>query len=169
MKARYLGLVIGLLAFILLFLNLPAILQAEENVFHCDVGFEATIRQGPSAETTLLGDLEFDLDDTGSLIGQFLVEDGTQILIAGQVVGHSISMIFDLGDERYIYGVGVSLRDVRSDDCGGPMGGPFVGPGEGDSGDWRGKGKPGRGVIQITDDSDQTIEEPETPISESNQ
>jgi hypothetical protein len=147
--------------FVLLFSaqSLPAFAQSD---LHCEFAFEATVYEGPSAGLALVGSLQFDLDPDGGLTGVFALEDGSEALVAGQVAGRAVNLIFDLGDERYIYGVGTALYNVRDEDCGGALGGPLVGPEPGDSGDW-GRGKPGKGVLNLTgegeaDASDQPLD-----------
>jgi hypothetical protein len=90
----------------------------------------------------LLGDLSFTVDSTGSLDGAFVLEDGSSIPTVGQVNGRAIHLVFSLGDEQYVYGTGTALQPIVSESCGETMGGTFAGPGEGDLGDWRPKGKP---------------------------
>ena len=131
--------------------GLSVISAAQVTVFHCDMGLDATIYQGPSAGLKMIGDLQFDVDDDGSLIGRFILEGGGEVPVAGQVNGRAINLIITAAEGKYIYGVGTALNDITSDDCGTAMGGPFVGPEAGDSGEWedlaRG-GKPGKGVLQ---------------------
>jgi hypothetical protein len=85
---------------------------------HCMTTFEATIRQGPRAGTTFRGVLDLTVDPVG------------------RINEASISLQMDLGPGGTIYGVGVARADVRL--CAGRMGGPFVGPLEGEAGDWVG-------------------------------
>ena len=147
MKAK-IYLLIGLVVLLFGIQSLPTFAQ---EALHCEFEFDATVHQGPSAGLALIGILQFDLDTTGGLTGTFALEDGSEALVAGQVNGRAVNLIFDLGDQRYIYGVGTSLYNVRDEDCGGELGGPLVGPEPGDSGDWR-KGKPGKGVLNLTDE-----------------
>jgi len=110
----------------------------------CNMDFSATVRQGPSAKTTLAGTLSFDLASDGSITGQLTEKDGSQITMAGQVVGRAISVAFQLkpfdlskGDKgSYIFGTGTAFNPINGNDCGGAMGGTFSGPQDGDDGDW---------------------------------
>jgi hypothetical protein len=67
----------------------------------------------------------------------------TIVPVVGQVVGRSISLVFELeaGTETtpgmYIFGTGATRSKILDDmDCGGTLGGTFGGPEEGDIGDW---------------------------------
>lgn len=81
----------------------------------------------------------------GNVIGQVTEQDGTQVMVAGQVIGRAISIAlqlkpFDLskGDKgNYIFGNGVAFDPINGNDCGGVMGGNFSGPQDGDEGDWK--------------------------------
>jgi hypothetical protein len=145
MKAKIFFL-FGLLVLLYGVQSLPSFAQ---NDVHCEFEFDAAVYQGPSAGLALIGTLQFDLDAMGGLSGSFALEDGNEVLVVGQVTGRAVNLLFDLGDERYIFGAGTSLNNVRDEDCGGALGGSLVGPEPGDSGDWR-KGKPGRGVLNLT-------------------
>jgi hypothetical protein len=114
------------------------------------MGLDATIYQGPSTGLTMIGDLQFDVESDGSLSGRFILDDGGEVPLAGQVNGRAINLILTVAEGKYIYGVGTALNDIISDECGTAMGGPFVGPEAGDSGEWEDlgrKGKPGKGVL----------------------
>ena len=142
----------AMLTLLVVWQGLSVISAAQDTIFHCDMGLDATIYQGPSTGLTMIGDLQFDVDGDGSLTGRFILnEGGGEVPIAGQVNGRAINLIITVAEGKYIYGVGTALNDITSDDCGTAMGGPFVGPEAGDSGEWedlRRKGKPGKGVIQ---------------------
>lgn len=115
----------------------------------CSMGFEAAVRQGPAAGLVLLGDLNFAVDASGSLEGAFVLDDGQSIPTFGQVNGRAIHLVFDLGDEQYVYGTGTALEPIVSENCGAEVGGTFAGPGEGDLGDWRRRGKPKPEVLNL--------------------
>jgi hypothetical protein len=110
----------------------------------CSTTFTATVRQGPSTNTTLSGTLSLDLSSDGSVTGQLTEKDGTHVAVAGQVIGRAISIAlqlkpFDLakGDKgSYIFGTGTAFDPINGNDCGGAMGGTFSGPQDGDEGDW---------------------------------
>ncbi len=116
----------------------PAVLST------CSMDFNATVRQGPSANTALVGTLSFDLGSDGGVTGQLTEKDGTKVAIAGQVTGRAINIAFQLkpadmvkGDKgSYIFGSGVAFNPIAGKDCGGVMGGTFAGPEVGDFGDW---------------------------------
>lgn len=116
----------------------------------CSMGFEAAVRQGPAAGLVLLGELNFAVDASGSLEGAFVLDDGQSIPTFGQVNGRAIHLVFSLGDEQYVYGTGTALEPIVSESCGATMGGTFAGPGEGDLGDWRPKGKPRPETLNVT-------------------
>jgi|SRR5579859_1826477 len=110
----------------------------------CKLDFSATVRQGPSVNTTQAGTLSFGLAADGSLSGKLTEKDGSQIVMAGQVNGRAINVAFQLkpfdlakGDKgSYIFGTGTAFDPINGDDCGGEMGGTFSGPQDGDDGDW---------------------------------
>ena len=103
---------------------------------HCEVNFEATVRQGPSSGVALAGILDFKVDASGDLGGKLRGPDGSEIPAAGQVDGRAIHLVFDLGDEQTVFGVGAARGEITNDTCGLALGGPFVGPQPGDMGDW---------------------------------
>jgi len=47
-----------------------------------------------------------------------------------------MNLIFVVRPDTYLFGVGTSQRDFH--ECAGIWGGPFVGPEQGDMGDWVG-------------------------------
>src|SRR5579863_6396169 len=83
----------------------------------CKLDFGATVRQGPSANTTLAGTITLNLATDGSVTGQVTEQNGTQVMVAGQIIGRAISIAlqlkpFDLskGDKgSYIFGNGVAF------------------------------------------------------------
>ena len=100
----------------------------------CTGDFDATVYQGPSAGLSLLGPLSLQVDATGNLTGSLTVSDGTLVEVTGQAIGRSINLVFNLGQDKRIFGVGSLENDIRG--CKGVAGGPFTGPKPGDSGDW---------------------------------
>jgi hypothetical protein len=120
--------------------------------------FEAAVRIGTSAGTVLEGVLTLDMSEHGAIDrGSFVLADGAEIPVVGQIDGRAISLLFDLGDGAFVAGTGLAQDDLKScpEVIDGFVGGPLAGPGEGDLGDWRRKGKPGKGVIQIGVDPDE--------------
>jgi hypothetical protein len=106
----------------------------------CTSEFEATIHQGPNAGLSLVGELTLEVQPSGSLTGMLILDDGSQVKAVGQTEGRAINLMFDLGNDQQIFGVGTSEYDIR--ECKGVLGGPFSGPLPGDIGDWRGKPGP---------------------------
>jgi hypothetical protein len=94
------------------------------------------VRQGPSSGVMLKGMFDFKVDETGTLEGKLLQDNQGEIQAAGQVNGHAIHLVFFAGEGKYIFGVGTAVSKITNDSCGVAFGGPFVGPGEGDAGDW---------------------------------
>lgn len=146
MKRRLLVVVAAALVLALL---AGALTRAQDSdiVLTCSMGFEAAVRQGPSAGVVLLGELSFAVERSGVLTGEFALEDGQTIPVVGQVTGRLIGLVFDLGQEQYVWGTGMGLNPIVSEDCGGALGGTFAGPADGDLGDWKPKGKPGKGIL----------------------
>jgi hypothetical protein len=106
----------------------------------CALPFEATVRQGPSTGTALVGTLNFTVDADGGITGTLAQDGQPDILVVGQAQGRAINLAFDLSTADtpgvFIFGVGTAIDPVDSELCGTALGGPFVGPAEGDSGDW---------------------------------
>ena len=102
----------------------------------CAGRFEATVRQGPSAGLSLVGQLVVRVAPSGRANAVLTLRDGSEINATGQVNGQAINLIFLVRPDTYIFGVGTLQRDVR--ECEGVWGGPFVGPELGDIGDWLG-------------------------------
>ena len=123
----------------------PMLTRAQEStpsVTTCNVPFTATVRQGPSSGTNLVGKLNVTIDETGVISGSVILNDAdsTEIPVDGQVVGRAINMALDLSTAKnpgvYVFGVGTAIDPIQSETCGTALGGPFVGPAKGDSGDW---------------------------------
>jgi hypothetical protein len=111
--------------------------QAQDDTIACSMEFEATVYHGPSEGLSVLGTLEMEIDETGSLTGTMTSEDGSLVLpVVGQANGRAVNMAFNLGEGVYIFGIGTAVNDTAGEDCGGVLGGPLVGPNPGDSGDW---------------------------------
>ena len=111
---------------------------------HCNILFEATIRQGPSTGTSLMGSLDFKLDRQGSLSGTLTLKDHTEIPVVGQVTGRAVNLAMRLADRAYVFGVGTAFKNIDNEECGYALGGPFAGPKAGDLGEWLaiGRGTP---------------------------
>ena len=120
----------------------------------CSTAFEVTIHDGPTAPLMLAGGLTLQIEPSGSFVGTLNrrlqnadeveplgVLPARDIPVVGQVNGHAINMLFDLGDGAHVYGVGTAESDLNACDgvIPGTIGGPAVGPGPGDRGDWEGR------------------------------
>ncbi len=105
-----------------------------EGAATCRGEFEATVHQGPNAGLELIGELEMNIEETGSVSGTLIGEDG-EVPVVGQADGRAINLVFDLGDGRKVFGVGAAEEDLR--ECEGDFGGPLEGPDSGDLGGWR--------------------------------
>ena len=102
----------------------------------CGGHFEATVRQGPSAGLSLVGQLEVWVEESGQARAVLTLRDGATLPATGHVNGQAINLIFVVRPDTYLFGVGTSQRAF--DECAGIWGGPFVGPEQGDIGDWLG-------------------------------
>jgi hypothetical protein len=104
----------------------------------CVIPFNAAVRQGPNAGTSFLGYLALITEESGKTTGAFITDDEQTLGVSGQLDGQAVNLIFTTADDQAIFGVGTSAVDLGM--CHGafytPMGGPLVGPGEGDLGDW---------------------------------
>jgi hypothetical protein len=112
---------------------------AEEGGHICIAPFEATVRQGPDTGTSYVGTLALGISPSGAIDeGVMVLEDGTSISVVGQADGHAVNLLFTVAEGQYLFGVGTA--EANLDDChgalAGTMGGPFVGPQPGESGDW---------------------------------
>ncbi len=102
----------------------------------CGGRFEATVRQGPSAGLALVGQLEVRVEPSGEARAVLTLRDGATLPATGHVNGQAINLIFVVRPDTYLFGVGTSQRAFH--ECAGIWGGPFVGPEQGDIGDWLG-------------------------------
>ena len=102
----------------------------------CGGRFEATVRQGPSAGLALVGQLEVRVEPSGQARAVLTLRDGATLPATGHVNGQAINLIFVVRQDTYLFGVGTSQRAFH--ECAGLWGGPFVGPEQGDIGDWLG-------------------------------
>jgi hypothetical protein len=125
--------IVSLVVLILALTGCSAASSAAETI-KCTGNFEATVYQGPSAGLSLVGPLALEVDATGNLTGALTTSNGTFVQVSGQAIGRSINLVFDLGQDKHIFGVG-SLENNMGE-CQGVGGGPFTGPEPGDSGDW---------------------------------
>ena len=96
--------------------------------------FSATIYQGPDRGLTLQGLLELTGGQGGRLSGRLTPASGAAVPVSGQLTGTAISLVFYLPGGKQVFGVGAIGQDPDSKRW--VAGGPLVGPGPGDSGDW---------------------------------
>lgn len=107
---------------------------AKASVFGCSGQFTGTVRIGPDAGFVLSGKLTIRIDEKGVIEGMLVRENAAAVRTGGQANGRAINLIFHLPDEKIMFGVGTLENDIR--ECRGAVGGPLVGPAEGDIGDW---------------------------------
>jgi len=120
----------------------------------CSTAFEVTIHEGPSAPVLLAGGLTLQIEPSGSFNGTLTrgvanadelealgVLPARDIPVVGQVNGHAINLLFDLGEGQRVFGAGTAESDLDQcdGDIPGAIGGPAVGPQPGDRGDWAGE------------------------------
>lgn len=116
--------------------------------------FEITIYEGPSATSgpvTVAGDLILEVGPSGSFTGTLRPSEGQSsvvfgnlevsnpqsVPVVGQVNGRAYNLLLDLGNDRFISGVGTAQKIIRKrGDDAGFVGGPAIGPERGDRGDW---------------------------------
>ncbi len=111
--------------------------QAQGQPYDCGMGFKASVNYGPDTGLTLDGQLGLNFDANGGVTGMYMSKDGkTQYPIAGQVTGRAINLAFNIGKNKFVYGVGTAWEDIMAGNCGTALGGPLVGPKVGDMGDW---------------------------------
>jgi hypothetical protein len=101
----------------------------------CLIPFEMAVRQGPSAGTKFSGVLAVKTDQEGRVDGTFVAGGGALATVAGQATGRAVTLVFDLGQNGVVYGVGGGDADFSSCRM-RSLGGPLVGPLPGDAGDW---------------------------------
>lgn len=104
--------------------------------------FEATIQEGPSAGTAIVGSLVLVQDALGQLSGVLRPHSGKKTSFDIPVYGHtgkgSIDMTFLLSGGGEINGTGPIDEPFSA--CPDPIIGDLVGPAPGDVGDWAGYG-----------------------------
>src|SRR4051812_27685618 len=72
----------------------------------CSTDFEATVYQGPSKGTKLAGDFDLRISSIGELSGMLHTGDNKDVKVTGQANGHAINLVFNVGDQQYIFGSG---------------------------------------------------------------
>jgi hypothetical protein len=90
----------------------------------CSGSFKASTGLGIGEGLKLLGNLNFQVDPSGALSGNFAGGGGQAIQVVGQVSGRSVNLAADLGGGQYLFGSGT----MQSSANGCPMiaGGPLV-------------------------------------------
>jgi hypothetical protein len=94
----------------------------------------ATVQQGPDRGLSLRGVLRLSRDPAGRLKGKLVQAPAPAIPVTGQLNGLAINLIFYLGHDRHIFGVGTFGHDTGANSW--FVGGPLVGPARADAGDW---------------------------------
>jgi hypothetical protein len=91
--------------------------------------FRGRVDAGPAKGTVIAGDLSLTPAADGTVSGALDLPDGTSVPVSGRLAQGNLSVTFDLGGGVYIFGIGQANED-------GEFEGPFVGPGEGNRGEW---------------------------------
>jgi len=105
------------------------------SVAYKDVGpFEGTVYQGPDKGLSLTGLLKLRATKDGALIGLLVPKHGPAVMITGQLNGAAINLVFYLGKGKHVFGAGTLAHDPGTMSL--VIGGPLVGPSDGDSGAW---------------------------------
>ncbi len=133
MNAR--GIFLILVALVAVVVLVASRSSAHDAATTCRGAFEATVHRGSSAGLALGGEFVMTVESSGAVAGALSLESGEMVPFVGQAQGRAISLAFDLGDEREVFGVGAAEQPLH-EECGGEFGGPFTGPQSGDLGDW---------------------------------
>jgi hypothetical protein len=96
--------------------------------------FEAAVYAGPDKGLSLSGTLTLQATKTGALARLLIPRRAEPVQISGQVNGDAVNLVFYLGGSKHVFGVGTIGQDPQTKQW--VAGGPLVGPGPGDSGDW---------------------------------
>ena len=109
--------------------------EASSDVFACSAGIEAGLTDGPHAPLDLSGNfiLMVNPEDL-SFYGTLTLNNGEAVAMTGQSVGRGIDIVFETSDGSLLFAHGPLQTSLHN--CTGNAGGPLVGPGFGDSGDW---------------------------------
>ncbi|MFO0548523.1 MAG: hypothetical protein U0271_09060 [Polyangiaceae bacterium] len=102
----------------------------------CLWDFDATVRMGPSVNFAIRGKVLAAIYDGGGY-GEIKMDDGSpNIPVTFETEGTTMTMRFWLADGRVVVASGQG--DVEPTQCTGQIDGDFIGPSEGDVGDWLG-------------------------------
>jgi hypothetical protein len=104
----------------------------------CPMNFEATVHYGPDTNVALKGTLYFTRHgDEGTVDGTLADEAGFSVPVHGQILGRAANLLFDLGDDAFVYGTGTVLSSRGPDGCTTYKGGgTLTGPDPADIGSW---------------------------------
>lgn len=116
----------------------------------CPLDFEATVHYGPSTGFSLIGTLHLHREgDRGKVDGVLAHEAGFSVPVHGQILGRAANLLFDFGDDVFVYGTGTVLRSRSEDECSNfTGGGNLTGPDRADVGSWAVSGV-GGGLITL--------------------
>ncbi|MBI5954968.1 MAG: hypothetical protein HY865_25195 [Chloroflexi bacterium] len=102
----------------------------------CNLKLQVFVRQGPSANLAVSGQVAFGSNPWTSFKGDFVEENGLSHPISFYFDGQAVHFILDIEQGR-IFGTGVMENGIST--CDGNGGGTLSGPVLGDLGDWRGE------------------------------
>jgi hypothetical protein len=68
--------------------------------------FQATVHQGPDRGLSMQDQLILQANQAGSLTGMLKQTSEADVAVTGQANGRAINLIFDLGENRLLFGVG---------------------------------------------------------------
>lgn len=112
--------------------QVPAVAQEAAT---CAIDFVATVRQGPTANQELRGELSFGLSGKGALENAtLLLADGTSVPVVGQATGHALQLRVQLAANQPLIAIGVGEQEIAA--CQGAIDGLVTGPAAGDLGDF---------------------------------
>ncbi len=101
----------------------------------CVGGFAMTVRNGTNTSKSFGGVLRLRANSAGDLReSELAIDGGGTAKVTGTVTGQAVAMVFDLGNNTVMFGVGVMQKSLA--ECSGIAAGPFVGPEKDDRGDW---------------------------------
>ena len=107
-----------------------------QTTVECTVSFVAAVRQGTNAGLSLQGEMRLTVEPSGNATGVLETDDGTSIDVIGQVNNRAFNLVFDLGNDTYVFGVGTSVYEFNTCDPNNVARGPLVGPEIDDTGAW---------------------------------
>jgi hypothetical protein len=90
----------------------------------CSGSFKASTGLGLGEGFELLGSLNFQIDTSGALSGNFTGSGRSPIQVVGQVSGRSVNLAADLGGGRYLFGSGTAQSSANG--CPTIAGGPLT-------------------------------------------